>query len=244
MESTFISSARPLAVITNASSGIGYELAKVFAKNNFDLLVVSEDVGIMDASNSFLQFGGSVDSIQANLATYDGVEKLYRKIQTLEKPVDSLVLNTGADVNGKFLKNNLEEELNLIQLNIVSLVHLTKRVLPEMVDAGQGHILLTSPFATQIPKPIHAVYCASKAFIQSFADQIGRELQDTGIGVTSFQPVDIETNTKVAEHAFAAMMIGRDHVVAGSFKNKIHAAVTKFISSQPGANIQSASTKT
>jgi short-subunit dehydrogenase len=254
---------KPLAVITGASSGIGYELAKVFAKNNYNLIVAAEDPGIVEAGAEFRQLGALVESVRVDLSSYDGVERLAAKIKAAGQPIDAICLNAGVGVCGSFLENDLQEELNLIQLNVISQVHLAKRVLPLMVDQDHGHIMFTSSIAAEMPGPYYAVYAASKSFLQSFAEAIRIELKDTQVTVTALQPGPTDTNfferadmmstkagqgkkddpAKVAQDGFDAMMAGRDHVVAGSFKNKIQVGVAKLISEKQGAAMQGAQTK-
>lgn len=252
MEQTTAPQNRPLAVITGASSGIGYELAKIFAQNGFDLVVAAEDAGIVDAGNAFRALGATVESVQADLATYDGVDKLVQKIDELADkgtPVDSLVLNAGVGVCGEFAKTYLAEEINLINLNIISQVHLTKHLLPRFLNRGHGRILFTSSLAATMPGPYYAVYAASKAFLQSFAEAIRYETRDTGITVTALQPGATDTHfferahmmdTKagtgkkddpadVAKDGFEALMAGRDHVIAGSLKNNLQAGMAKLM---------------
>ena len=143
-------SKNPLAVVNGASSGIGYELAKVFAKNGFDLVIAAENVSIHDAANMIRTFGKQVHAVQADLAASAGVEALYRAVQSLNQPVDSLVLNAGVGVSGEFINNRWEDELNLIHLNIISPLHLAKLVLKDMLIRRQGKILLTSSIAAEM----------------------------------------------------------------------------------------------
>ena len=251
------STLRPIAVVTGASSGIGYELAKVFAKNNFDLLVIAEDAGIAEAGNTFRQMGREVTTLQAALTTFEGVEKAYQGIKALGRPIDSIAINAGVGVGGKFTESNLEDELNLISLNIISVVHLAKRVLMDMENVGHGRVLFTSSFAAEMPGPYYAVHAASKSFVQSFAEAVRNELQDSGITITALQPGATATHffhgahmedTKagvakkddpamVAEDGFRALMAGSDHVIAGSFKNKVQATVAKFLSEKQASNL-------
>jgi len=239
------SSRRPLALVTGASDGIGYELAKVFAENGYDLVIAAEDPGIVEAKQAFAQLGGEVEAIQVNLAQYEGVEELYRQIVNLRRPLAAAALNAGVGVGGDFTKGTrLEDELNLINLNVVSTVHLAKKIARDMVDRAQGRILFTSSIAATMPAPFEAVYGASKAFVQSFAQALRNELKGTGVSVTSLMPGATETNffhragmddTKVgtdekdapadvAREGFKALLAGKDHVVAGSLKNRFYAA--------------------
>src|SRR5438270_5408682 len=133
-------STRPLAVVTGASSGIGYELAKQFAQNGFDLLIASQGERITDAARSLESLGVNVENVQTDLASYDGVEKLYQTIRSSGRPVDAIAINAGVGVGGDFADTDLESELNLIRLNVISPVHLAKRVVKDMLQQGRGRI--------------------------------------------------------------------------------------------------------
>lgn len=241
---------RPLAVVTGASNGIGYELAKQFAQNGFDLLVTSTGPSINEAAIAFEKLGAQVETVQADLATYDGVETLYSKIEATGRSVDAIAINAGVGVGGDFAREtDLKDELNLIELNVVSSVHLAKRVLKDMVDRDQGRILFTSSIAALMPGPFEAVYAASKAFLHSFSEALRNELKDTGVTVTSLMPGPTDTNffhraqmddTKagadkkddpamVAKQGFEALMAGKDSIVAGSLKTKLQGTASKVL---------------
>jgi len=236
---------KPLAVVTGASSGIGFALAEQFAQHGFDLLVTSGSDAIERAAERLRTFGAQVESVAADLAEYDGVESLYKRIVESGRPVDAIAINAGVGVSGDFAREtSLEDELNLIELNVTSSVHLAKRVLKDMVERGQGRVLITSSIAGTMPAPFEAVYGASKAFLKSFAEGIREELKGTGVTVTALMPGATETNffhragmddtklgvsekddpAEVAREGYDALMAGKDHVVAGSFKNKLQAA--------------------
>lgn len=239
-----------LAVVTGASSGIGYELAKVFAEEGFPLIVASEDLGIFAAAENFRDYGIQVEPVRVDLATFSGVELLYQKIREMDVPLECVAINAGVGAAGAFLDTNLEKELNLIQLNIASVVHLTKLILPDLVARDNGYILLTSSIAAEMPGPYEAVYAASKAFVQSFAEALSIELKDTHVSVTALQPGATDTNffaragmldtrvgqgrkddpAGIAREGFDAMMSRKDHHVAGSFMNKIQVTFAKLIS--------------
>jgi uncharacterized protein len=244
------SSNRPLAVVTGASSGIGRELAKQFAQNGFDLLVTATDSKINEAAQDFEKLGAKVETVEADLATYEGVEALYKQIQAMGQPVDAIAINAGVGVGGDFARDtDLQEELNLINLNVVSTVHLAKRVVKDMVSRGQGRVLFTSSIVSQSPNPFQAVYAASKAFVHSFSEAIRNELKDTGVTVTALMPGATETNffhraglddTKVgvdkkddpadvAKQGFEALMAGKDSVLASSLKTKIQGAISSIL---------------
>lgn len=255
---------KKFAVITGASDGIGYELAMQFARHGYDLLVAAEDPGIAEAAQAFQACGVQVDRLQVDLARHEGVESLYAKIQSMGRPVDAVCINAGVGVNGDFARETrLEDELNLIALNVTSVVHLAKRVLKDMVARGEGGILFTSSVVSTMPAPYMACYGASKAFVQSFAQALRNELQDTGITITSLMPGATETNffhragmedTKVgaakkddpadvAREGFEALMKGKDHVVAGSIKNVAQTTAAKVIPEPVKARLHANLTK-
>lgn len=241
---------RPLAVVTGASNGIGYELAKQFAQNGFDLLVTATGSSINEAAQAFESLGAHVETVQADLATYEGVETLYDKIKATGQPVDAIAINAGVGVGGEFAREtDLQDELNLINLNVVSSVHLAKRVVKDMVERGKGRILFTSSIAALMPGPFEAVYAASKAFLHSFSESLRNELKDTGVTVTALMPGPTETNffhraemddtrvgatkkddpASVAKQGFEALMAGKDDVIAGSLMTKIQGTVSKVL---------------
>ena len=240
---------RPLAVVTGGSSGIGLELAKQFARNGFDLLLCAEDEGLAEAAQQAEALGADVSTFRTDLATYGGVESLVRYIQDGEQPVDALALNAGVGVHGPFVETSLEDELRLIGLNVASVVHLAKRVVPGMVARGQGRVLVTASIAAQMPGTFLAVYNASKAFDLSFAEALRNELKDTGVTVTALMPGATDTDffhradaedTKVgagskadpetvARQGFEALMAGDDHVVGGGLKPKLMSAVANVL---------------
>ena len=228
------------AVVTGASSGIGFELARQFAEHGYDLLVTAEDDGIAAAAERLQSLGAKVEHVQTDLATPDGVETLYQRIKASGRPVDAIALNAGVGVGGPFVENALEDELNLIALNVTSVVHLSKLVIQDMVARNEGRILYTASIAAEAPAPYEAVYGASKAFVLSFATALRDELRNTKITITSLQPGATETNffhradmddTKVgtmkksdpadvAREGFEALMAGKDHVVAAMAMEK------------------------
>ncbi len=242
---------RPLAVVTGASDGIGYELARQFAEHGFDLVVCAEDAGIAEAGNAFESLGARVERVRADLATPEGVEQLYASARALGRPIDAIALNAGVGLNGDFAREtSWEAEKRLIALNVTSQVHLAKLVLRDMVAQGSGKVLITSSIAALMPAPFEAIYGASKAFLYSFAQAIRNELKDTGVSVTALLPGPTDTEfftragmqdtklgadekkddpAEVAKDGFEALMAGKDQVVAGSFKNRLQAAAAQIL---------------
>ncbi|PWI42929.1 SDR family NAD(P)-dependent oxidoreductase [Streptomyces sp. ICBB 8177] len=239
----------PLALVTGASRGIGYELAKQFADHGFDVMVNSEDAAISDAAETLRASGREVTPLRADLTVQDGVERLYAAVAATGRPVAAAALNAGIGVGGSFLDNDLADELRLIDLNVKSTVHLAKRLLPAMVRQGEGGILFTSSIASTMPGSFQAVYNASKSFIQSFAEALHNELKDTDVVVTSLMPGPTDTdffrragmqNTRigrmnkddpalVARQGFDALMAGRTKRVAGSVKTRAQGLANAFL---------------
>jgi short-subunit dehydrogenase len=179
------------------------------------------------------------------------VEQLVGRVAMTGRPVDALVVNAGVAVAGPFVgESTLEEQLNVVDLNVRSAVHLAKLLVPDMVARGSGRVLFTSSIAAVMPGPFQTVYNASKAFLLSFSQALREELKDSGVTVTALMPGPTDTeffdradmgDTKlgasehkddpavVAKQGYEAMMAGKDHVVAGSFKNKAQVAAAKVL---------------
>lgn len=238
------------AVVTGASSGIGLELAKQFAEHGFDLLIVADSPKINEAADVLKTFNVAISIAQIDLAKREGVDQLHNMIRDSGRPVDAAALNAGVGAGGDFVRETtLDADFNVIDLNVKSTVHLAKLLLKDMVQRGQGRVLFTSSIAATMPGTFNAVYNASKAFIQSFAQAVRNELKDTGVTITALMPGATETNffhragmddTKVgmaekddpadvAKTGFEALMSGKDHVVAGSFKNKVQATMAHIL---------------
>jgi short-subunit dehydrogenase len=236
------SNTRPFAIITGASTGIGYELAKICAQNGFDLLIAADEPGINDAAQQFRGFGAEVKTVQADLATSEGVEKLYAASQG--RPVDALLANAGHGLGHAFLDQDFRDVLHVINTNISGTVHLIQKVGRDMRTRGRGRILITGSIAGFIPGTYTAVYNGTKAFIDSFSLALRAELKDAGVTVTCLMPGPTETEfferadmldtklgqqgkddaAEVAKIGFEAMMRGDADVVSG-WKNKLQAAV-------------------
>jgi len=238
----------PLAVVTGASSGIGLHIAAELARRGHDLVVCAEDERLDDAMATLAEVGRHVVvQVRADLATAEGVEELVTEVQALGKPVDVLVLNAGVAVSGPFVDTPLEDDLRLVALNVTSVVHAAKRLLPDMVRRGDGAVLVTSSVAATMPGPWYATYAASKAFLLSFAEAVRYELDGTGVTVTALMPGPTDTDffsragmedtvvddmhkddpADVARDGVEAMLRGDDHVVAHSWRNKVQAGLLK-----------------
>lgn len=248
---------KEFAVVTGASGGIGFELARQFAEHGYDLLIAAEDKEIEQAAADLRRDGrNQVTAVQADLATYEGVERLYAAILESGRDVDALALNAGRGIGGAFAGGtdvtdvtDLADELDVIAVNVTSTVHLAKRVLPDMVRRDAGRVLFTSSIASTMPGTYQAVYNASKSFVQSFAEAVRAELNDSNVSVTALMPGPTDTNffhraemddtkvgagtkddpAQVAEQGFEALMKGKQKVVAGSAKTKTQGAMSKVL---------------
>jgi short-subunit dehydrogenase len=228
--------ANGLAVVTGASSGIGLEIARLAAMEGYDLIVAS-DTPQVDASAGFEESGVDVTSIEADLATDQGVRQLLDKIG--DRPVDVLVANAGHGLGHGFLEQSSDEWRHVIDTNITGTLLLIHPVAKKMVQRGEGRVLIVGSIAGHVPAAFQAVYHASKAFIDSFAAALGNELKETGVTVTCLKPGATETeffsradmeDTKVGQSSKAsaadvartgweAMKKGEHSVVHG-FMNK------------------------
>jgi short-subunit dehydrogenase len=239
---------RPLAVVTGASSGIGYELAKQFAEHDFDLIVAAEDQRIAEVATELQGLGANAEAVQVDLASEEGVDRLYAQLSG--RAVDALALNAGIGAGGAFATDtDLRDELKLIDLNVRSTVHMAKHVLPDMVARDEGRILFTSSIASTMPGSFQAVYNASKSFVQSFALALRDELKDTNVTITSLMPGPTETefferadmlDTKVgsgdkddpadvAKDGFEALMAGKERVVSASLTTKLQGRASRVM---------------
>lgn len=255
---------RQFAVITGASSGIGLELARQCIENNFDVLLCAEDPDGLEAAQKHLSAGGArVETCAADLATYGGCEKLARAVEQFGRPLDALLLNAGIGVSGAFIETSLEDELEAISLNVISVVHLSKSLIPAMVQRGKGRVMITASVASTNPAPYLAVYGATKAFDLNFAEALRYELKDTGVTVTALQPGATETEffaradmgdtpladskkddpADVAKIGFEAMMAGKDKVIAASLKSKMEGWMGELLPEPLKAKLQATQTK-
>ena len=240
-----------LAVITGASSGIGLELAKVFAEEGWDLLINAEDAELDDAERELASSGANVQAVRADLSRPEGVETLWSAVKGTGRPVDALVLNAGIGSGGDFARDieNLDQDLELVDLNVRSTVHLAKLALHDMAAANRGRVLFTSSVASTVPGSFQAVYNASKSFVQSLALAVREELSDTEISVTSLMPGPTETEfferanmedtavgqaekddaAEVARQGYDALMAGEAKVVGGSLSNRVQVAAGRVV---------------
>jgi short-subunit dehydrogenase len=231
-----------LAVVTGASTGIGYELARCCAQDSYDLLTVADEPEIETAAADFRAGGVHADAVQSDLATMEGVDRLLSALKG--RDVDILVANAGRGLGGEFLDQNFADIERVIDTNITGTIYLIQKVGREMRARGRGRILIVGSIAGFVPGTFNAVYNGTKAFIDSFSFAIRNELKDTGVTITCLMPGPTDTeffqragmmDTKVwqekkddpadvARIGYDAMMRGEADVVSG-WKNKLESAV-------------------
>jgi short-subunit dehydrogenase len=240
--------AKGLALVTGASSGIGFELAKLFADDGYDLVVAADDDAIQASADKLGATGAGVRAVQVDLRKPDDVELLYRTA-TDGRRLDAAVLNAGIGRAGPFVEGDLNSDLSIVDLNVRSTVHLAKLVLSDMASRGEGKVLFTSSVASTMPGSLQTVYNASKSFVQSLSEALHDELRDTGVTVTSLMPGPTETDffrrgrmldtvvgrmpkddpAEVAKHGYDALMKGDRKVVAASVMSKAIGLVNRAL---------------
>jgi short-subunit dehydrogenase len=249
---------KSVALVTGGSSGIGLELAKLFVADGHDVIIAAEERPKLDEAAQTLRAAGKpsrVEVVEVDLSQPGGAQKLYDAVRGLGLKVDVLVNNAGVGVYGDFAREtSLAAEMEMIQVNAVSVVQLTKLFVKDMVAEGSGKILFTASLASLSATPFLTVYGATKAFVYSFAEGIREELKGTGVTVTALLPGATDTdfferagaeNTKtaqgniadpadVAKAGYKALSKGDDHVVA-PWKNKVAAVLTKLVPDQMAA---------
>lgn len=242
-------STRKFAVVTGASTGIGFELAQQCVQNGYDVLISAENDVINDAAERLKVSGALVYALKEDLSKPEGVERVYQRIIDIGRPVDALLLNAGVGLGGAFLDTSLEDELNMIALNCGHTVHLAKRVLSDMVANRSGRVLITGSVVSTAPNPYQAVYGATKAFVYSFGQALREELKDSGVTVTLLQPGATDTEffaragmldtrvgegekdsaAQVAKDGFEGMIAGKGSVLAGSLSSKVEGALNELL---------------
>ena len=247
------SGSKPLAVVTGASSGIGFSLAQCCAEHGYDLVIASDEPEIDSAAQSLRSLGTEVIAVQADLATRSGVDQLLAALD--DRRIDALLANAGHGLGRAFLDQDIDEAQHVVDTNISGTIYLLHHVGRKMRDQRAGRILITGSIAGFTPGAFQAVYNGTKAFVDSFTAALRNELKDSGVTVTCLMPgitnthfferadmMDTKVGTgdgkadpaDVAKIGFKAMMDGEADVVAG-LKNKLQVAVLKVTPSQIAA---------
>jgi uncharacterized protein len=246
--------ANKLALVTGASSGIGLSLARDLAKRGYDLIICSAGDRLRTTAQQLQVPEVEIVAVQADLASREGIERLWEQVTALGRKLDVACINAGVGVGGLFVETDLDAELHMVELNCAGTVHLAKHVVQHMTRQGEGKILFTASIAGEMVAPREAVYAATKAFVLSFAHSLRYELRDSEISVTALQPGptdtdffhragmdDTEVGSKgksesqpddVARQGIEALLAGDDHVYAASMKTKLEGKLANVV---PGA---------
>lgn len=237
---------RKLAIITGASSGIGREIARLAADEGYDLLVAADEP-LVDAAAGLLAKGVEVETVEVDLASTSGVDRLLAAAGG--RAIDVLVANAGHGLGRSFLEQDPAEWRHVIDTNITGTLLLLQPVLKQMVARGEGRVLITGSIAGHLAGSFQAVYNGTKAFVDSFAAAIGNELKDSGVTITCLKPGPTETRfferadmldtkvgqaekddpAEVAATGWEAMKKG-DHSVVHGLKNKAQVLASGVLS--------------
>ena len=234
---------RKLALITGASTGIGFELARVAGEEGYDLLIVADEALIEGAAEDLRRTGAEVQAVEADLATFEGVDKFLAAAEG--RQIDVLCANAGVGTGGAFLDQQVENWRHSIDTNVTGTVYLLQKVLAQMVARREGRVLVTGSIAGHIPGSFNAIYNATKAFIDNFTDALRDELKDhDGVTLTTLKPGPTDTlffhragmddtkvgqddskadPAKVARDGWDAMLKGKGNLTSG-LMNKLQVA--------------------
>jgi short-subunit dehydrogenase len=239
------------ALVTGATSGIGYEIAKLLAQENHNLIIVARNTEALEAvANEFrAAFNIEVIPLAKDLFRRESPFEIHEEVKNRSLQVDVLVNDAGQGQYGEFIETDINREIDIIQLNVVAYVVLTKLFLQDMVANGGGKILNVSSIGAEMPGPLQSVYHATKAFVTSFTEAIREENKDRNINITALEPGVTDTDffrkanqedakmvkegdladpAKVAKDGFDALMSGDDKIVSG-LMNKVMVAGAKVM---------------
>lgn len=183
-------SAKSVALITGASSGIGFELASIFAQHGYNLVLVARNETILNevANDLRLKYGTSSLVIVRDLSHPKAPEEVYNAVHFNGISIDVLVNNAGFGTYGRFSETDIATQLQMLQVNVTALTHLTRLFLSDMLEQGSGKILNVASLAGFQPGPMMAVYYATKAYVLSFSQALAAELKNTGVTITALCP--------------------------------------------------------
>ncbi|MDO9562444.1 MAG: SDR family NAD(P)-dependent oxidoreductase [Bradyrhizobium sp.] len=243
-----MSVSRQFAIVTGASSGIGRELAKVCATEGFDLLIAADEPEIERAAEELRALGATVETVQADLATIEGVDRLVETANSIGRPVDALLANAGRGLGHGFLDQDFVQARHVIDTNITGTIYLVHRIGNDMRRRDAGRIMIVGSIAGYVPGSFQAVYSGTKAFLDSFSFALREELRGSRVTVTCLMPGATQTKfheragmldtnvgaakkasaADVARTGFDAMMRGDSDIVSG-FKNRVQSAMAQVI---------------
>jgi short-subunit dehydrogenase len=250
MSNTMFTNGKPTALITGASGGIGLELARVFAREGHNLVLVARSADKLQALAGELsgKHGIAALALSSDLSTPAAPQQVYDELARQGITVDVLVNNAGYATYGHFHELDMTKDLNMAHLNMITLTHLTRLFLPGMVERKRGRVLNVASTAAFMPGPLMAVYYATKAYVLSLSEALAEELKGTGVTVTALCPGPTQSGFQeraamqesklvqnglmsgavVAEAAFQATMTGKRLVIPG-LMNQLMVMLPRFL---------------
>jgi uncharacterized protein len=256
MAPTKAGSKNPYALVTGGTSGIGYEIARLLADDGFNLVIVARSSErLHEVSQEFEDLGVTVIPIDKDLSRPQAANEIYQELLAKEIDIEILINNAAQGQKGLFSEVALERHLELVQLNIASVVALTKLFVDKMIQRGSGKILNLASVVSKTPAPEFSIYAASKAFVLSFSEALAKELEDTKITVTALLPGRTDTDfffkadmtetkeyqdhsladpEKVARDGYDALMSGESRVISGA-QNKMMVSMMNTMSDEANA---------
>lgn len=237
-----------LALVTGASSGIGFQLAQGLAARGYDIVGVGASSRIEELPEKLSNV--TVYPVRADLSSPEGPKEVWAKVESLNRPLDVAVFNAGKSLGGAFIDTDIEDELQMLSLNITSQILLAKPVARHMAERKQGNILITSSLSATTPTPFESIYGPTRAFMYSFAQGLREEMREHHVNVTALLPGATATefhdragmqNTafgdnstkndpvEVARLGLEGLFAGKDHVVGGDAKTKRSALLNKVL---------------
>jgi uncharacterized protein len=256
MASTKAATDNPYALVTGGTSGIGYEIARLLADDGYNLVIVARSSErLHEVSQEFEDFGVTVIPIDKDLSKPQSANEIFQELLVKGINVEILINNAAQGQKGKFAEVTLERHLELVQLNISSVVALTKLFVDKMIRRGSGKILNVASVVSKTPAPEFSVYAASKAFVLSFSEALAKELEETNITVTALMPGRTDTDffykadmtdtkeyqdhslanpEKVAKDGYDALMSGENRIISGA-QNKMMVSMMNSMSDAANA---------
>lgn len=248
------------ALVTGGTSGIGYELAKLLAKDGYNLILVARSSErLLEVSDEFQEQGADVIMMDKDLSLPNSAREIYDELKSRGISIDVLVNNAGQGQKGKFQDVPLTRHEEIIQLNVVSVVALTRLFLDDMIAKNRGKILNLASVVSKTPAPEFSIYAASKAFVLSFSEALAKEMEGTNITITAllpgrtdtdffykadmldtkeYQDHDLDSPEKVARDGYEAMQSGESRVISGAMNKAMVGMMNTMPDSSNAAQMQ------
>lgn len=236
----------PIALVTGASSGIGFQIARQLAYRGHDIIGVGSSDRVFELPQKLADV--EVIPLRADLADRTQVDNLWKEVESTGRPLDVAALNAGKSLGGAFIDTDIEDELSMLALNVTGQVVLAKHIARQMAARRSGRILITSSLSATTPTPYESIYGPTRAFMYNFAQGLREEMHEHGVNVTALLPGATATefhdrakmqNTKFGDNSWKndpelvatlgvdALFANRDHVIGGDRDTKLAALRNK-----------------